>query len=108
MNDWIERMVECLAPEDVGGVRAEEAIAIKYQNRPKCIFKYRCNDEQSRYNLENDFVWVCSPTSYNDPYDSSISIAPETLTKTVIRDGVRDFIATELGSKVDRIGLSRY
>jgi hypothetical protein len=101
MNTWIERMVECLAPEDVGGVRAEEAIAIKYQNRPKSIFKYRSDDEQARYNLENDFVWVCSPASYNDPYDSSISIAPETLTKNVIRDGVRDFIAKDLGSKVE-------
>jgi hypothetical protein len=94
-------MVKCLAPEEVGGVRAEEAIAIKYQNRPKSVFKYRCDDEKARYNLENDFVWVCSPASYNDPYDSSISITPETLTKTVIRDGVRDFIAKDLGSKIE-------
>lgn len=69
MSDWKEEMVECLAAEDAGGVRADEAIAIKYQNRPKGIFKYRRNDEHSRYNLENDCVWVCSPTSYNDPYD---------------------------------------
>jgi hypothetical protein len=101
MSDWIERMVKCLEAEEVGGVRAEEAIAIKYENRPKCVFKYRCNDDRSRYNLENDLVWVCSPTSYNDPYDSSISITPETLTKTVVRDGVRHFITTELGSKID-------
>jgi hypothetical protein len=101
MNDWIGRMVECLAFEEVGGVRADEAIAVKYQNRPKSIFKYRCNNEQSYYNLENDFVWVCSPTSYNDPYDSSISIAAHTLTNTVMRESVRQFIERELGSKVD-------
>ena len=100
MRDWIERMVECLAPEEAGGVRADEAIAIKYQNRAKSVFKYRCSDERSRYNLENDLVWVCSPTSYNDPYDSSISVMPETLTKTVVQDGVREFIVKELGSKV--------
>ena len=94
-------MVECLASEDVGGVRADEAIAVKYQNRPKSIFKYRCNNEQSRYNLENDFVWVCSPTSYNDPYDSSICIGAHKLTNTVIREGVREFIERELGSNVD-------
>ena len=58
---------------------------IKYQNRPKSIFKYRCNNEKSRYNLENDFVWVCSPTSYNDPYDSSICIGLTELTNTVIQ-----------------------
>jgi hypothetical protein len=94
-------MVECLASEDVSGVHAEEAIAIKYQNRPNSVFKYRCNDENARYNLENDLVWVCSPTSYNDPFDSSISITTETLTKTVIKDVVKDFIAKELGSKLD-------
>jgi hypothetical protein len=107
MDAWIERMVECLASEDVGGVRADEAIAIKYQNRAKSVFKYRCNNEQSRYNLENDLVWVCSPTSYNDPYDSSISIRPETLTKTVIQDGVREFIAKELGSNLEAQRLEK-
>ena len=94
-------MVECLASEEIESVRAENAIAIKYLNRPKSVFKYRRNDEKSRYNLENDFVWVCSPTAYNDPYDSSISISPGTLTKTVIQDGVREFIAKELGSEVE-------
>jgi hypothetical protein len=94
-------MVQCLAPEEVGAVRADEAVAIKYQNRPKNVFKYRCNDEKSRYNLENDLVWVCSPTSYNDPYDSSISILPEMLTKHVIQGLVKEFMAKEFGSTVE-------
>lgn len=94
-------MIECLASEEAGSVRVDEAIAIKYQNRPKSVFKYRCNDEKSRYNLEHDFVWVCSPSSYNDPYDSSITITPETLTKSVILDSVKDFIEKELNSKVE-------
>jgi hypothetical protein len=101
MDEWKKRMVECLSSEDASGIRAEEAIAVKYQNRPNSVFKYRCNDENARYNLENDLVWVCSPTSYNDPFDSSISIATETLTKTVIKDVVKGFIEKELGSKVD-------
>jgi hypothetical protein len=101
MEEWKKRMVECLSSEDASGIRAEEAIVVKYQNRPNSLFKYRCNNEKARYNLENDLVWVCSPTSYNDPFDSSISIAAETLTKTVIQDVVKEFIAKELGSKVD-------
>jgi hypothetical protein len=107
MNDWIERMVECLAFEEVGGVRADEAIAVKYQNRPKTIFKYRFNNEQSRHNLENDFVWVCSPRSYNDPYDSSISIAAHTLTDTVIRQSVRQFFERQLESTVDACKIEK-
>ncbi len=37
MNHWIKRMIESLAPAEAGDVRAEEAIAIKYQHRPKSI-----------------------------------------------------------------------
>jgi hypothetical protein len=101
MTDWKKRMVEYLASEEAGAVRVDEAFAIKYQNRPKSVFKYRCNDERSFDNLENDLVWICSPTSYNDPYDSSISITPETLTKTVIQDVVKEFIAKKLGPRVE-------
>lgn len=78
----------------------DEAMAIKYENRPKSVFKYRCNSEQSRRNLENDHIWVCSPTAYNDPYDSSISLMPETLTRAVLEEGVREFVEKELSPKV--------
>jgi hypothetical protein len=101
MSSWIQRMIECLAPEEAGALRADEAIAIKYQNRPKNVFKYRCNNEQSRYNLEHDLAWVCSPTSYNDPYDSSISITPKLLTRSVVQLVVQEFMAKKLGSKFD-------
>jgi hypothetical protein len=100
MDDWIKRMVECLAPAEVGDVRVEEAIAIKYQHRSKSVFKYRCNDQRSRDNLEKDLVWICSPTSYNDPYDSSLSITAQILTNTVILEGVREIINRELASRV--------
>lgn len=100
MNDWIKTMIECLAPAEADDVRAEEAIEIKYQHRPKSIFKYRCNDQRSRGNLERDLVWICSPTSYNDPFDSSLSVTAQLLTRTVILEGVKEFIDRELASKV--------
>ncbi len=98
MDDWVKRMVECLAPDEIQGVRVEEAISIKYQNRPKSVFKYRRNCERSRSNLENNLVWVCSPDEYNDPYDSGITIQAETLTKTVILQGVKEIIAGDLAT----------
>lgn len=107
LQDWIEKMLDCLAPEHAARVRVDEAIAIKYQHRPKGVFKYRCNDERSRQNLEDDVVWVCSPTSYNDPYDSSISIERETLTTTVIQDGVRALVTQELDSLLDSHQIER-
>lgn len=96
-------MIECFATENIADVRLDKANAIKYQNRPKSVFKYRYNDERSLQNLENDYVWLCSPTSYNDPYDSSISIKREALTRAVLQDGVREFIEKEprLNSRID-------
>ena len=100
MDEWIKTMLACLAPTEARDVRAEEAIAMKYQHRPKSIFKYRCNDQRSRDNLEKDLVWICSPTSYNDPYDSSLSVTAQFLTNTVILEGVKEFINKELASQL--------
>jgi hypothetical protein len=108
MKDWIRQLIACIASEEVGSVRIEEAISIKYQNRPKGVFKYRFNDRRSRQNLRHDLVWVCSPSSYNDPYDSSITVEPDTLMKPVIQGLEKDLISRKLGSKgnaeqIDRI-----
>jgi hypothetical protein len=101
MNDWIKRMVACLTPEEVGDVNVNEALAIKYQNRPKSVFKYRCDNEKSRYNLENDLVWVCSPTSYNDPYDSSVSVTTKALIETVLQDGAKKLMANRQAADIE-------
>jgi hypothetical protein len=82
IEEWQQRMVACMASEEAKDLRMEAALVIKYENRPRSVFKYRKIDEWSLSNLENDFVWVCSPTDYNDPYDSSISITTEMLTST--------------------------
>jgi hypothetical protein len=101
MDAWIDRMIECLSPELASDLRVEEALATKYQNRPKGVFKYREDCPHSRENLENDCVWISSPTSYNDPYDSSIAITSSVLTNKTILEGVKAFIANELNSKLE-------
>ena len=107
MKDWIRQLIACIASDEVGSIRMEEAISIKHRNRPKSVFKYRFNDRRSRQNLRNDLVWVCSPSSYNDPYDSSITVEPDTLMQPAIQAFVKDFISTELGSKIDTEQIDR-
>jgi hypothetical protein len=101
--EWIAKMVECLASEEANAARAAEAINLKYEYRPKSVFKYRAVDEKGRslQNLETDRVWVNSPTAYNDPYDSSLSISIEILMKGIIRDGVKSIIENELVGQID-------
>jgi hypothetical protein len=61
----------------------------------------------SLQNLEQDCVWVCSPTAYNDPFDSSLSISIDVLLKGVIRDGVKNIVESELTGQIDPEKLSQ-
>jgi hypothetical protein len=107
--EWIAKMVDCLASEEADLARTTEALDLKYENRPKSVFKYRAVDDKgySLQNLEKDCVWVCSPTAYNDPYDSSLSISIGVLLKGVIRDGVKSIIENELAGQIDAAKLSQ-
>jgi Protein of unknown function (DUF2971) len=100
---WVDKMVECIASPDAHSVRATEAIDLKYANRPKSVFKYRAVDGKgySLQNLENDCVWVCSPTAYNDPYDSSLSIESDILIKVWAKDAVRSILEIDLAGYID-------
>lgn len=57
-EEWQQRMVACVESQEAKDVRMEEALAIKYENRPSSVFKYREINERSRRNLEDDLVWV--------------------------------------------------
>jgi len=107
--EWIAKMVACLASEEANAARVTEAINLKYEYRPKSVFKYRSVDDEghSLQNLEKDCVWVCSPTAYNDPYDSSLSISINTLLKSALGDGVKGIIENELAGQVEAAKLSQ-
>src|ERR1700744_3399044 len=100
-------MVACMESQEAKDIRTEEALAIKYENRPSSVFKYREINERSLRNLEDDLVWVCSPTDYNDPYESSISITTETLTSTILNAGVQHLIAQGLGKHLEADRLQK-
>jgi len=107
--EWIAKMVDCLASEEADLARITEAINLKYEYRPKSVFKYRTVDDNgySLQNLEHDCVWVCSPTAYNDPFDSSLSISIDVLLKGIIREGVKNIAESELTGQIDPEKLSQ-
>jgi len=76
---WPDDFVRCLEESTTATSRVAEAIEIKERHLPKRIYKYRCDTDHARANLKANTVWMASPESYNDPYDSSFVFPLETL-----------------------------
>ena len=54
-----------------------DAIALKNDHLPGKIYKYRCVNDRSLQNLQEDTIWLASPDKYNDPFDCLFSISDE-------------------------------
>ena len=76
---WTEDLIRCLEGSTVASSRVEEAIALKDKNLPTYIYKYRSDDARARENLRANTVWMASPETYNDPYDSWLMFPCDTL-----------------------------
>jgi Protein of unknown function (DUF2971) len=90
---WTDDFVKCLEESTVGRSRVEEAAAIKEQHLPKRVYKFRFDNKYSRDNLQTDTVWMASPETYNDPYDSSLSLPVDTLRVLIEAALVDRFVA---------------
>jgi Protein of unknown function (DUF2971) len=82
---WIDDFVECLNGAFKDDVHFEKAVLIKHQHLPRFIYKYRNYNDYSIGNLETDTVWMTSASSYNDPYDSAITISFRRLNASSIK-----------------------
>lgn len=89
---WIQDFVSRLEGSTLGRSRIDEALAIKQQNLSKRIYKYRRNSSNSRDNLKTDTVWLCSPDSYNDPYDCAFKLSDDRVVAAFKRRLVDTFV----------------
>jgi hypothetical protein len=71
---WERTFVDCLEKHAVAHPRIDEALAIKQQNLPKRIYKYRQICPNHLKSLDNNTVWLSSPERYNDPYDCWLTL----------------------------------
>jgi len=76
---WIQDFVGCLEDSTSVHSRVDEANAIKEQHLPARVYKYRYDNDYSRLNLRTGTVWMASPESYNDPYDSWLNLSVDIL-----------------------------
>ena len=76
---WKQEFVTYLEESTSATPLTWQALAVKEQNLPARIYKYRCDNSYTRTNLESNCVWTCSPARYNDPYDSWLSMPSNVL-----------------------------
>jgi len=90
---WTKNLVSCLEESTAGHPRVDEAIAIKEQHLPKRVYKYRCDTGYARDVLNADSVWMASPETYNDPYDSRLTFPLDALLALLEAALVDPFVA---------------
>lgn len=69
MTNWKKEFREYLETCDENILNIEKAQNLKNKNIPSKLYKYRPVNGFSINNLENDTVWLNSPSDYNDPYE---------------------------------------
>jgi hypothetical protein len=94
---WREDFVRCLEESTTVNSCVAEAIGVKERHLPKRIYKYRYDTDRARTSLKAGTVWMASPESYNDPYDSSLFFPLETL---------ESLIESSLAAKIEQAGHS--
>lgn len=71
---WKEHYKELMFSKDENKINTLEGFKLKYAKLSTPLYKYSKIDKFSLANLENDTVWLSKATSFNDPYDSGLTI----------------------------------
>lgn len=99
-NNWVKEFLDCLLDQSHENMEILKSQAIKLNNLPKSIFKYRPDNKNSINNLETDTVWLTSANHYNDPYDSSVTLDFRQLLNNIPTDDIKEL--------VDNAGVRNY
>jgi len=67
--NWKEEFIRRLSVLNFSKEEILAAYDLKMVNLPHNLYKYRPPSEYAINNLDNDTVWLSSPTEYNDPFE---------------------------------------
>lgn len=88
---WIDEFINNLNGSFQKDIDFEKAFTLKGRHLPRCVYKYReCNDNTFE-NLRTNTVWLSSASSYNDPYDSAITLSFRQLNAAIVRLKLEEF-----------------
>jgi hypothetical protein len=69
---WKSRFAEIVSSQRLSTERFAEASRLRKDNLPATLYKYRPFSAQSLGLLRARSVWLASPSSFNDPFDSAV------------------------------------
>ncbi|EHJ00579.1 hypothetical protein CDLVIII_4042 [Clostridium sp. DL-VIII] len=78
---WIKEYVKLNFPLDPNDLRIQDAIKLKHQNIPSSLYRYRKFNEWSLKNLIEEQERQSYPIEFNDPFDASLKINYEEVSK---------------------------
>ncbi len=90
---WKDDFFQFLRDSTLQNPQIDRAMALKHENLPKRIYKYRTDNEHSRESLKSDTIWLASPDSYNDPYDCFLRFSSPAMTAAFERGLIDPFLA---------------
>ncbi|HAR63410.1 MAG TPA: hypothetical protein DCS13_08105 [Candidatus Margulisbacteria bacterium] len=76
---WKEDFIKLLFPANVDEINLDKALEIKYKNIPSSLYKYKKFDAEghSIEIIEQDKIFLSTANNLNDPYDSAVSLNPQ-------------------------------
>lgn len=78
---WKEEYVKIAFPHNSADLQIEKAQALKYQNIPPALYRYRNFTPYNIENLKNGVEWQSYPSEFNDPFDARLTITADSLKK---------------------------
>ncbi|MBY0379337.1 MAG: DUF2971 domain-containing protein [Burkholderiales bacterium] len=100
--DWKDIFLEKMFALTLKDSNIEEAFALKCENLPESIFRFRKIDSEENFereiqSLKNREIWLSSPSDYNDPYDchyyvDKVSCNRDSFTKILIGSNGVNFL----------------
>ncbi|MEE3953489.1 DUF2971 domain-containing protein [Peribacillus frigoritolerans] len=87
---WIDDYVRLLFPIAASDLRIEEAQALKYQNLPNTLYKYRSTEDHNLKNLEQGLEWQSYPSEFNDPFDAGLKVSVESIKTELFKERLID------------------
>lgn len=98
--DWKKIFREYLETCDRDPLNIEKAQILKIANLPRYLYKYRQVNKYSINNLEEDTVWINSPSDYNDPFEFYENIDFKQLHTAITKKHFEELIG-KMTSKID-------
>ena len=75
-TNWIEKFWSYLTVPIFADMKPEDAIALRDQNKPTSLFRYRSLKKEREFqDIEHQQVWLSQSADANHPYDSSFTLS---------------------------------